>query len=157
MQGAVGSDEEMRLCAEGIERWERRGLCQRYGWTSRRSGRVAHKRAGRRLRLQGDLERFPILQRPLRSLRVPVDAPWWRHKETHLVPTESLLLDTLKHTLRCRRISKGSVEACIVMMFVASDVARHWRTPSRPKQQHWTGGPWQRRPARLLFGRLASW
>jgi hypothetical protein len=59
----------MRLCAEGIEDCEGGGLCRRYGWTGRRTARVAHKRAGRRLRLQDDLERLPMLQRPLRSLR----------------------------------------------------------------------------------------
>lgn len=59
----------MRLGAEGIEDCEGGGLCRRYGWTGKRTARVAHKRAGRRLRLQGDLERFPMLQRPLRSMR----------------------------------------------------------------------------------------
>lgn len=89
----------MRLCAEGIEDFEGGELCRRYGWTGRRTARVAHKRAGRRLRFQGDLERFPMLQRPLRSLRVPVDALWWRHKEMHLAPAWPLHLDALKHAV----------------------------------------------------------
>lgn len=60
----------MRFCAGRIEDCEGGGLRRRRdGWTGRRTARVAHKRAGRRLRLQGDLERFPMLQRPLRSLR----------------------------------------------------------------------------------------
>lgn len=63
----------MRLCAEGIADCEGGGLCQRYGWTGRWTARVAHKRAGHRLRLQCDLERFPTLLRPLGSLRAPVE------------------------------------------------------------------------------------
>lgn len=78
----------MRLCAGGITDCEGGGLCQRYGWTGRRTARVAHKRAGRRLRLQSDLERFPTLLRPLRSQRAPVEGAGGDTKRRiHLAPT----------------------------------------------------------------------
>ena len=149
------------MCAEGIERWERRGLCQRYGWTSRRTARVAHKRAGRRLRLQGDLERFSILHRPLRFLRVPVDAPWWRHKGTHLVPTWPLLFGYREAHTKPGTDLSASVKACILMMFVAREAARQRETQigrsSSSSSRSGLAGPWHCWPACLLFGRSARW
>ena len=73
----------MRLCAGGITDCEGGGLCQRYGWTGRRTARVAHKRAGRRLRLQSDLERFPDATEATAFPARSGGRCWWRHKETH--------------------------------------------------------------------------
>lgn len=93
-----------------------------YGWTGRRTARVAHKRAGRRLRLFGDLERFSMLQRPLRPLRTPVDASWWRHKETHLAPVWALHPGALQEAVVPADALHCSA-ACMAMMLSAASSA----------------------------------
>lgn len=148
----------MRLCAERITDCEGGGLCQRYGWTGRGTARVAHKRAGRRLRLQGDLERFPTLLRPLRSLRAPVEGLRWRHKETHLAPVRPLHPDAHKDAPSPPALC--AVSRRPTRCYLLRAVLHKHRSP-RVGRSSWVAagvGPWQRcRLARLLTGRSAGW
>ncbi|KAF1360231.1 hypothetical protein EJ07DRAFT_155215 [Lizonia empirigonia] len=96
---AAGTGEECSCVQKDSKIAREEGSVGAYGWTGRRTARVAHKRAGRRLRLQGDLEHLPTLQRPLRSLRAPAEALRWRHKATHLVRAWPLHLDALNHAV----------------------------------------------------------
>lgn len=138
-----------------------------YGWTGRRTARVAHKRAGRRLRLQGDLERLPTL----RGLCVPCALRWrpcggdtkrriwcapcrciWMFLSTPCPRRTLWLLFRGVHRGRvcCPRPRQRKRQQKCTALEQTS-----W--PGRPKQPLRTGGPWQRWAARSLFGRSASW
>lgn len=119
----------MRLCAGGITDCEGGGLCQRYGWTGRRTARVAHKRAGRRLRLQSDLERFPTLLRPLRSQRAPVEGAGGDTKRRiHLAATRLLQPASRRPFGHCLPTGLGTYNA--VLFVVSSGAAQSQQMPS---------------------------
>ncbi|KAJ4987163.1 hypothetical protein SVAN01_07315 [Stagonosporopsis vannaccii] len=132
-RGGTGPGEECGRVQKESKIAREEGCVGEYGWTGRRTARVAHKRAGRRLRLVGDLEHFPMLRGLCVPLRAPVDGSWWRHRATHLVPAWALHPGALQHAvlpvdpLRC-------TEACTAGGLSAASGAASGAASSAPRQ-----------------------